>query len=364
LATVVQGTFERDVTGESVVGAQHTRTLTAAWNGVISFRVRAGESIQPGQLLATIDSPSMENSLLQERAQLEALVVDANRAEVEEDKQREMSRENSRLAAVEEEAASRELLRKRSAYEAGAFPELDVLRAEDTLSRAQIEVERAKSMLRLDSTRLELEARSRALAREKQALLVKELEREKEQLSIRSSVSGQVSQLWFADHSTVSRDAPVISLIDLSEVELNLKLPRDVAREIPLGAPADIINVARTYEARVVEISPETVSGEVSLKLQFTGSTPLGLRPGQHLPTKVILERHPNVLKVRRGSSLNTSGGAFVYVVEGNRAVRRTIHVGAISADEVEITNGLRAGEAIVVAGVHDVSKAEITLVR
>lgn len=363
LATVVQGTFERDITGESVVSAQRRRTIAAAWNGVVSFRVRTGDLIQAGQLLATVDSPNLENRLLQERAQLEALVMDEKRAEVEEHKQREMNRENYRLVTVDEEAASRELLRERQAYERGAFAEIDVLRAEDTLHRTKIEVERAKVLLKLDSTRLTLEARSRALTREKQALLVKELEREKDQLSIRSSVAGQVSQLLVADHSVVAREASVITLVDLADVELDLKISKNLAGEVHLGAMADVNNKTATYEARVVDVSPESAGGEVLVKLQFVDASPPALRQGQRFPTKVVLERHPNVLKVQRGPFVEESGGEFVYVVEGNRAVRRPIRIGAISTDEVEVADGLRVGEAIVVAGVRDVSKAEIKLV-
>jgi HlyD family secretion protein len=90
---------------------------------------------------------------------------------------------------------------------------------------------------------------------------------------------------------------------------------------------------------------------------------PAGLRQGQRLPTKVVLERHPNVLKVQRGPFVEESGGEFAYVVEGNRAVRRPIRIGAISSDEVEITDGLHSGEALVVAGVRNVSTAEIRLI-
>jgi HlyD family secretion protein len=362
LATVVQGTFERDIAGESVVGAQRRQTIAAAWNGVVSFRVRTGDLIQPGQLLATIDSPNLENTLLQERAQLEALVTDEKRAEVEERKQREMNRQNYRLATVDEEAASRELLRERQAYEKGAFPEIDVLRAQDTLRRTQIQVERAQSSLRFDSTRLTLEARSRALAREKQALLVKELEREKGQLSIRSAMSGQVAQILVADHSVVSRDAPMIGLVDPKDVELDLRIPQNAAADVQLGATADVTAAAENYEARVVEVSSESVGGMVLIKLQFNGARPSGLRQGQRLSTRLVLERHTNVLKVQRGPFVEESGGEFAYVVDGKRAIRRPIHIGAINADEVEITDGLHAGDAVVVAGARDVSRTEINL--
>jgi len=362
LATAFRGTFERDVTGDSIVGARLNQTLTAAWNGTISFRVRAGDAIEAGELLATIESPDLDSKLLQERTQLEALMTDTKRAEVEEHKQRELNRDNYRLALVSKEEASRNLARQRRAYEMGAYAEIDVLKGEDTLRRAEIEVERAQSLLRLDSTRLQLEERSRALARERQALLVADLERHREQLRIRSSVSGHVAQIFVADHSSILRDSPFMSVVDLSSLELDLKLPQTAADEIRPGARASVTLGAGSYPAQVVAISPEIVGDEVLLRLQFTGETPVGLRQGQRLPTRLVLESHPDVLMVQRGPFLEESGGRYVYVVHGNRAVRRPIQVAAINAGEVEVADGLRPGDAVVVSGLGDASRPEITL--
>ena len=232
------------------------------------------------------------------------------------------------------------------------------------MRRVQIEVERAQSLLRLDSTRLQLEERSRALARERQALLVKDLERHKEQLRIRSSVSGHVAQIFVADHSGVLRDAPLISVVDLSSLELHLKLPQLAADEIQPGSNASVTNGSESYGAQVVAISPEIVSDEVLLRLQFAGKTPLGLRQGQRLPTRFVVERHPNVLMVQRGPFLEESGGQYAYVVHGNRAVRRPIQVAAINAAEVEVANGLHVGDSIVLSGLGDASRPVVTLTQ
>jgi HlyD family secretion protein len=362
LATAFRGTFERDITGDSIVGARLNQTFTAAWNGVISFRVRSGDAVKAGEVLATIESLDLESRLLQERTQLEVLVTDTKRAEVEEHKQRELNHDNYRLAVVAHEEAARDLARQRRAFEMGAYAEIDVLKGEDALRRAQIEVERAQSLLRLDSARLQLEERSRALARERQALLVADLERHKEQLRIRSSVSGQVAQIFVADHSAVLRDTPLINVVDLSSLELDLKLPETAADEIQLGSKASVTSGPGSYEAQVVAISPEIVGDAVLLRLQFTAATPVGLRQGQRLPTRLVLERHPDVLMVQRGPFLEESGGRYAYVVHGNRAVRRPIQIAAINAGEVEVADGLRAGDAVVVSGLADASRPEIIL--
>jgi len=89
-----------------------------------------------------------------------------------------------------------------------------------------------------------------------------------------------------------------------------------------------------------------------------------GLRQGQRLPTRFVVESHPNVLMVQRGPFLEESGGQYAYVVHGNRAVRRPIQVTAINAGAVEVADGLHAGDAIVVSGLGDASRPEITLTQ
>jgi HlyD family secretion protein len=61
IATVTEGPFVRDVSAQGTVVAAVSPTLFAVAPGTISYQVHAGDSVQAGQVLATLASPTLEN---------------------------------------------------------------------------------------------------------------------------------------------------------------------------------------------------------------------------------------------------------------------------------------------------------------
>ena len=60
-----------------------------------------------------------------------------------------------------------------------------------------------------------------------------------------------------------------------------------------------------------------------------------------------------------RGPFVETGGGRFAYVVEGNVAERRPVRIGATSVSAVEIVDGAKEGDKVVVAGADAFENAE-----
>ena len=95
---------------------------------------------------------------------------------------------------------------------------------------------------------------------------------------------------------------------------------------------------ASTAAATVSAISPEVVDSRVLARVRFAGEQPAGLRQRQRVSARVLIEERPDVLMLPRGPFLDAHGGRYVYVIDGDRALRRPIRVGAASVDAVEIT--------------------------
>jgi HlyD family secretion protein len=93
------------------------------------------------------------------------------------------------------------------------------------------------------------------------------------------------------------------------------------------------------------------VNGEVAARLRFDGETPKQLRQNQRLSVRVLLDKRENVLTVQRGSFVDESGGSYAYLVRDGIAVKTPIRVGASSIDKVEILDGLKEGDRIVISG-------------
>ena len=77
------------------------------------------------------------------------------------------------------------------------------------------------------------------------------------------------------------------------------------------------------------------------------------------MSARLLIEEKANVLTLPRGPFVETGGGRFAYVVEGNVAERRPIRVGATSVSAVEMQDGVKEGDKVVVAGADAFDNAE-----
>jgi HlyD family secretion protein len=358
-AAVKRGTLVRDVVADGRVTAANSPTLYAVAAGTIELMVVAGDKVAPGQPLAVLSSPELDSRLAQEQATLAALEAEIGRAELDVVKRQAASQRLFEQAEVDRQTASRELQRNQEAHRAGVLPEIDMLRSEDALKKADIGLAHAHKERALERRGLAFDLRPRRLAFERQREVVRELSRQVEALVIRSPVEGQVGQLMVAQRANVPVHAPVLSVVDLSAFELEIQVPDSFARDLAIGMPAEIRAGGAVYPGRVRAVSPEVVDGQVSSRLAFVGDKPAGLRQNQRLTARILLDEKPDALLVERGPFLETGGGLVAYVVQGDLAERRSIRTGAASLDAVEILSGLKAGDRIVISGADAFGDAE-----
>ena len=95
----------------------------------------------------------------------------------------------------------------------------------------------------------------------------------------------------------------------------------------------------------------------------FKGDTE-GLRQNQRVSVRLLLEKRPNVVKVPRGPFMDSGGGRQIYVIEDGLATLREIRTGAQSVAEVEVVDGLREGEQVVLSDIQQFNGAKTVLVR
>lgn len=350
-AVVERGLFVRDIAAEGKVVAAVSPTLYATSGGAVTLKVHAGDSVKKDQVLATIVSPELTNKLAQEQSAADAMEVDYKRAQIDARKKRGELEKALDNAQIDEKSANSDLSRYQKAFAQGAVPSRDVDKAKDTLQKAEITTRHARTDLSMDGDSQNFDIQSKKLAFERQALLVKDLLRQVDDLNVRSPVDGQVGQLFIAERATVAKDAQLLSVIDLSALVVEMKVPESFARDLGIGMGGEITGNGNTWKGLVSAISPEVVNGEVAARLRFDGETPKQLRQNQRLSVRILLDKRDNVLTVQRGSFVDESGGSYAYLVRDGVAEKHPIRVGANSIDKVEILDGLKEGDRIVISG-------------
>ncbi len=351
LATVVRGDLVRDVSVQGRVVAAVSPTLYAADDGTVTFLVDAGDAVRKGDLLATIDSPELTNRLAQEQSSHARAEVALQRQGIEAKQRKLENQKTVDLADVTLTAAKRESRRADQAFEKDAISAIDYEKAHDEHRSAELAYEHAVADAALDNERLDFELQTQALEVQRQALLVEDLARQVEELSIFSPVNGIVGNLLVDQKTAVSRNQPVLAVVDLSEFEIEAEVPESYSEELAVGLAAEVQVGSARVTATLVAVSPEIISNQVTVRLRFNDAAPPGLRQNQRLTTRVLLEEKSDVLTVARGQFLESGGGRIAYVVTGDDlATKRSIEIGGRSLSAVEVLSGLAAGETIVVS--------------
>jgi HlyD family secretion protein len=352
IAKVVRGNLVRDVVADGRVVAANSPTLYAIAAGTVDFHVRAGDKVTAGQSLATVASPELHSKLTQEQATLAGLEASVGRGNLDIEHGKANAQKLVAQADVDRETAQREVEINQQMYSHGVISELELRRSEDLLKKAEIAVKHAHIEAGLQGKELVFDLGTKQQTLDRQREVVRELERQVAELDIKSPVDGQVGQLLVAQRATVAANAPVVTVVDLSAFELEIKVPDSFARDLALGMSAEIRSGNTNFTGRVRSVSPEVVDGVVATRIEFGDKRPAGLRQNQRLTARILIEERPNVLEVERGPFLESGGGTSAYFVEDGIAEKRPIKAGAVSLEAVEILSGAKEGDQIVVAGV------------
>jgi HlyD family secretion protein len=341
-------------------------TVYATAAGSITLQVDAGASVDEGQILAVVDSPELNNEFRQAGFSLEQLSMELLRQGIESRQLALDKRKAADLADVALVAAKREKRRADAANEVAVISVIDYEKAQDDLRNAELAHAHAVADANLFDERLAFELKVKELEVRRQEVRVEELQRQVDALSIRSPVSGVVGDLLVEQKSTVTRDTPIMAVVDLSRFEIDALVPESYADDlgIGIGMAAEVLIGNERYAAILVAVSPEIISGQVRSRIRFSDQMPGNIRQNQRLTTRILIEERPDVLMVQRGQFLESGGGRVAYVMNGNgQAIRKAIAIGARSLSAVEISGGLSEGDMIVISSIDQFRGADTVLV-
>lgn len=362
LATITQGDFTRDISVLGRVVAAVSPTVYSPADGTITLMIEAGHEVKAGQIIAKLDSPELNSQLFQQQATLESLQSSFERQSIQAKKQRLIDQKAVDLANVKLVTAKREKRRADLGYEKSAISQIDFEKAQDELEQANLQHKHAVQDAALNAESLDFDSKSLKLDIRRQTLLVKELQRQVDGLNITSPVNGIVGNLNSDNKTFLSKNQAILTIVDLSLFEVEIEIPESYADDLAIGMEVNIQFEQQPFRARLVTISPEILNNQVTGRVRFTDNIPKKLRQNQRLNTQIILEYKENVLQVQRGQFLDSSGGRFAYKVTNGLAEKTPITTGARSLSHVEILQGLKVGDQIIISGTDTFNAAEQVL--
>jgi HlyD family secretion protein len=363
IATLERGDLISDVLSTGRIVAASAPQIYSPEQGIVTLKVNAGDSISVGQVIAVVESPSLQNQLQQEKSELARLTGELARQKLDARRENLQLNKLIDLAQVDLQAAQREERRAQASIVNNLISQIDHEKAVDDLARAELTYKHAQQEAAIAKDTLAFELESVASTVQRQALVVDDLIRQTQELDVLATVSGVVGNLLTTEQSFVEKNQPLMTLVDLSAYEAQLNVPEAYANDLTIGMQVEISVQGRNFIGQLSGISPEVINREVTTRVRLNQEDLQGIRQNQQISARIMLENKINVLKVRRGSFVQ-SGGFVAYRLNGDIAERTEIQIGTSSMREIEILSGLEVNDQIIISNYAEFENADKILLK
>jgi RND family efflux transporter MFP subunit len=329
-----------------------TGTLAADQEVVLGFKVSGrvsdipvdlGSPVQKGQAVAGLDTTDFQLRVRQADAALQQARVRLGLAPEESDFS--VNIENTAIAKqarAEMDAARSRLERAKQLFDKGLLPKADF----DT-TNSGYKVAEARYEDSLDEVR------------NRQALLAQrrsELEIARQQLAdavLYAPIDGMIRQRSANAGQYLAAGTPVVTVVQMHPLRLQTAVPEREARMIRSGQPVRVTveGAPGTHDGRVVRISPSFDETNRTLLVETQVSNTSGrLRPGAFSRAEIIVAAGYRALLVPAASVVSFAGIDRVFTVNDGKASEKRIRTGRRSDESIEILEGIKPGERVVLS--------------
>lgn len=359
IADVTRGTLVRDAAVNGRIVAAVSPTLYSTSPSTVTLKTHAGATVKKGDVLAILESPDLTDELKREQAMYQELSAEVARQQILARKQKMLARRDADTAEIDRLSAQRTLERYNSVSNEGVVAKIDYQKAKDALQAAEIRARHAAQAAELEGDNVALELKTKSAQLERQKLTLANAQRKVDELTVRAPVDGFIGTLSVPNRSVVPANAPLMTLVDLSALEVEIEVPETYVADMGIGMNAEILVGATKAMGKLSALSPEVVKNQVLARVRFTGAQPEGLRQNQRVSARLLIDEKPNTLMLPRGSFVESEGGRYAYVMRDGVATRTPIRLGATSVNAVEILSGLKQGDKVVISGTETFANAE-----
>ncbi len=173
-----------------------------------------------------------------------------------------------------------------------------------------------------------------------------------EALHVKAGMSGVLQQLPVQIGQRLKVGDNLARVADPTKLKAQIKIAETQAKDIQIKQKAVIDTRNGVVNGHVTRVDPAVEQGTVTVDVAFDESLPKGARPDLSVDGTIELEHLDDVIYVGRPAfgQENNTVGMFKLVNGTSEAVRTPVKVGKSSVNTIEILNGLRPGDQVILS--------------
>lgn len=315
-----------------------------------------GDYVEKGEPLVILETDELQAQLSQAQAALAAARANLSANESGTlPQQVEQVRASFEQAKANYNNAKADYNRMKALYEADAIAKqaFDAMTLKYEVAKTQYET--AKEQLRLTQDRVpkNVEALRAQVAQAEAA--VELIQTNIDNSVIKAPVSGKVSMRMVDPGEMASAGYPLASVVNLDKVKVVIDVSEEEINKIEDGQEAKVFVDALEDEeplTGIVSVIPPVSSPTRLFQVKIDIENPdYKLKPGMFADVEIVTGTRKNVVIAPKDAILIKKHGNIAYVVKDGKAEERMVKIGVSNGENIEVTEGLKEGEQLVVKG-------------
>ena len=351
--SVRRGDMVREVRGPGTLVPEQVRWISALTSARVERIVaQPGQLVEPNSVLLEMSNPDVEIQALQAQQALseaESRLVDLQ-VQLEGSK---LSQEGSvasartvNVSAAQERTAADTLLADRliSRFEYNNKRAL----AEESSTRLAVEEKRLQLMTKSVNSQLAVQRRQierlQAIAAFQQSRV--------QSLVVRAGERGVLQEMSLQPGQWVNGGSPLAKVVQPGTLKAVLRIGETQAKDVALGQSASIDTRNGLVAGHVSRMDPGSQGGTVTIDVSLDGRLPQGARPDLNVDGTIQLERLKNIVFTGRPALGGDNSMVTMFRLDADEksATRVAVRLGRVSANSVEVIQGLKPGDKVILS--------------
>jgi HlyD family secretion protein len=351
--TVKRGPMLRQVRGLGTLVPEEIRWIPAINEARVErIVIQPGTAVKANSVILELSNPNLELAALEAESQLRA--AEAQYVELRVRLQSQRLDQEASAAQVRATYNEARLRAEADAELAKAGLIADITRQISKVSAEELNNRNAIEQKRLDISEEAVKAQLavQMAVVERARALVRVRRNEVDALRLKAGIDGVLQVVPVEVGQRVTPGQNLARVAQPEKLKAVIRVAETQAKDVQIGQKAAVDTRNGVVPGHVIRVDPSSQNGTVGVDLAIDGTLPKGARPDLSVDGTIELERLENVLYVGRPAQGQPESlvGLFRLEPDSSDANRVKVHLGRASVNTVEIVEGLKEGDQVVLS--------------
>ncbi|MEN0055493.1 MAG: HlyD family efflux transporter periplasmic adaptor subunit [Mucilaginibacter sp.] len=358
------GNIENTINATGEVLPEFEEIVTSPINASIKNALMdAGNKVNAGQSILTLDKSATQTEYNKQKFQLESKRNEISKLKLDLGKSFYDIQSNNAIKQLRISDLTDAVENAKRLYKAGGGTREEIEQAELNLKVAQLEKKQLENEIKSKQKTMQIEIKEAEIAAAIQQNDLDALQRKLNLADVTATRKGVITYVNKNIGANIHEGETVARIADLGSFKVQGSMADNQADELHAGIPVIIRINDNQLRGHVTNVSPSIQNSIISFDIQLDDRSSKLLRPNMKVDVFLVTATHNKVMRVANGPAFKGPAIQDIFVVNGGKAERRTVHIGLSNFDYAEIMDGVKPGDVVITSDMSEFKNSkEITI--